>query len=301
MTATRGSAAFPEHGVLVDLALSEDLGTGAYTAEQDVTAAWTVPAGTRAKAVISARASGVIAGLELVRSVFLRLATDVSVEAAVADGQRVAHGDVIVRVCGPASALLAGERTALNFLQRLSGVATLTRAFVDAVAGTTARITDTRKTTPGFRLLEKYAVRQGGGTNHRMGLHDAVLIKENHAACAGGVGAAVAQARRASRAAGRSIQIYAEAETLDEVLELIESGADRIMLDNMGLDAMSSAVMSVRAASPEIEIEATGGITLSNVHGVAGTGVDLISIGALTHSAAALDLSLLLDLEDPPG
>ena len=195
--------------------------------------------------------------------------------------------------------LLAGERTALNFLQRLCGVATLTRRYVDAIAGTRARITDTRKTTPGFRLLEKYAVVQGGGVNHRMGLYDALLIKENHAASVGGVDAAIDQARQTAAHQGKTrIPIFVEAETLDEVHSLIPHAPNRIMFDNMPLEQMREGVHLIRQANPEIDIEATGGVTLDNVRQVAETGVDLISIGTLTHSAPALDLSMLFETGD---
>ena len=187
------------------------------------------------------------------------------------------------------SSLLAGERTALNFLQQLSGVATLTRCYVEALSGTATRITDTRKTTPGWRHLQKWAVRLGGGVNHRMGLYDAVLIKENHAAAAGGVRAAIRAAR------GQAAPIYVEAENLAEVEEALVDGPDRILLDNMDAPTLRRAVALIRAANPAIEIEATGGYTLATVRAAAAAGVDLVSIGALTHSAPALDLSMLFE------
>jgi len=281
---------------LIATALREDLGTDSIRPAADITAAWTTPPLLRAGAMIHSRARGVIAGLPNARQVFVLLDAAVEFQALTQDGSSVNAGQDIARLSGPALALLAGERTALNLLQRLSGIATLTRRFADAVAGTGARITDTRKTTPGMRVLEKYAVRMGGGVNHRMGLYDAALIKENHAACAGGVDAAVRRVRRAAAAEGRQVPVYAEAESLDDVHRLLEAAPDRIMLDNMPLETVRKAVALIRASMPRVEIEATGGINLDNVRGIAETGVDLISIGALTHSAPALDLSMLFDM-----
>ena len=196
---------------------------------------------------------------------------------------------------GPARVLLCGERTALNFLQRLSGIATQTRRFVNAIAGTTARITDTRKTTPGWRHLQKWAVIQGGGVNHRIGLHDAVLIKENHAAACGGVAEAVKRVRAATAQREKHPPIFVEAENMQEVMSLSALEPDRIMLDNMSNDLLRQSVEYIRANNPSIVIEATGGYTLETVLTAAHTGVDLISIGSLTHSAPALDLSMLFD------
>ncbi len=284
---------------LIALALREDLGAAPPTAAADLTAAWTVPAAAQAQAEIVARAPGVLAGIGLLDQIYGMLDPRVRVAAARADGADLAAGEVVARVQGPARSLLAGERTVLNFLQRLSGVATLTRRFVAAVAGTGARITDTRKTTPGWRQLEKYAVRAGGGVNHRMGLYDAVLIKENHAACAGGVAAAVRQARQAAAAAGRHVPLFAEAESLAEVRQLVEVRPDRIMLDDMPLEDVRQAVRLIRAGLPGTQIEATGGVRLENVRQLAETGVDLISVGSLTHSAPALDLSMLFRSEAP--
>jgi nicotinate-nucleotide pyrophosphorylase (carboxylating) len=279
---------------LVAAALQEDLGTDRVDTGADLTAAAVVPVELAATARIVSRGPGVIAGLPAVRLVFAALDPTIEWLSAVADGQYLAAGAPVLAVRGNARALLAAERTALNLLQRLSGVATLTAAFVAAVAGTRARITDTRKTTPGMRLLEKYAVRVGGGVNHRMGLHDAVLIKENHAASAGGVAAAVRQARRFLAQTGRSdAPVYAEARTLAEVDELRLAPPDRIMLDNMTAEDLATAVRRIRQLPVPPVIEATGGVNLATVRGVAETGVDLISVGALTHSAPALDLSLL--------
>lgn len=282
---------------LICAALREDLGSTEPDLDLDITTTWTVPAGARATAGIVSRQDGVMAGLQLAGDVFRQLDAETRFEACTTDGGQVVAGATVARIYGSAAVLLAAERTALNFLQRLSGISTLTRTYVDAVAETRCRITDTRKTTPGWRELEKYAVRLGGGVNHRMGLFDAVLIKENHAICAGGVDAAVVQARKAAMAAGRQVPIYAEAETLREVRQLLPAGPDRIMLDNMPLETMAQAVSLIRRSLPETEIEATGGITLGNIRNIAGTGVDFVSIGALTHSAPALDLSMRVSIQ----
>ncbi len=279
---------------LVDLALSEDLG-GTINPKNDITCAYTLDADVQARAQIIARQGGIVAGMEVARAVFFRLDPDLYYSALAADGDRVEQDAVLIRLQGNAHTLLTGERTALNFLQQLSGVATLTQRFVDAIAGTGARITDTRKTTPGWRQLQKWAVTLGGGINHRMGLYDAVLIKENHAAAHGGVAAAVERARRAAVQGGRSAPIYVEAETLAEVESLLPLRPDRIMLDNMDDATLSQAVDLIRATGDAIEIEATGGYTLETIRSAAASGVDLISIGALTHSAPAFDLSMLFD------
>lgn len=268
---------------LVDLALNEDRGTG------DVTTIWTVTARARAEARIVAKASGVIAGLEIARAVFVRVDPRVELEAKVHDGDRVSLGDVVCTLHGPARAVLTGERTALNFLQRLSGVATLTRAYVDEVAGTNARILDTRKTTPGWRTLEKAAVRAGGGANHRYGLHDMVLLKENHIAMAGGIAAALEMVASQNRT---RVPVEIEVRNLDELEQAIHAGAERVMLDNMTLDEMRAAVERARAGKRPPRLEASGNMTLDRVRAVAETGVDDISVGALTHSAVALDLSM---------
>jgi len=268
---------------LVDLALNEDRGTG------DVTTSWTVAAHARAEARIVAKASGVIAGLEIARAVFARVDPRVELEAKAHDGDRVSPGDVVCTLHGPARAVLTGERTALNFLQRLSGIATLTRAYVDEVAGTDARILDTRKTTPGWRTLEKAAVRAGGGANHRHGLHDMVLLKENHIAMAGGIAAAL-ELVATQNSAGVPVEI--EVRNLDELEQAIDAGAERVMLDNMTLDEMRAAVERAHNAKRPPRLEASGNMTLERVRAVAETGVDDISVGALTHSAVALDLSM---------
>jgi nicotinate-nucleotide pyrophosphorylase (carboxylating) len=275
---------------LVQRALIEDVGDG------DWTTLWTVPADMRAQAVILAKAPGVIAGTELARAVFLQLDADLQFAVERADGQPVQPGDVVSRLDGSARAILTGERTALNFLQRLSGIATLTRRYVDEVAGTGTRILDTRKTTPGWRDLEKSAVRAGGGHNHRLGLHDMVLIKENHSALAGGLDVALERVRAANQ---RQLPVEVEVHSLAELEQALQAGVSRILLDNMDLDTLSAAVARARAHSRDttaatIELEASGNMSLERVAAVARTGVDFISVGALTHSAPSLDLSLLV-------
>ncbi|MGZ4165725.1 MAG: carboxylating nicotinate-nucleotide diphosphorylase [Solirubrobacteraceae bacterium] len=265
---------------LVARALAEDLGDG------DVTTAATVPAQARARAVIRQKAPGVIYGLDVAEEVFRSLDPEATFARAVDEGVWREAGEVL-SVQGHARALLSGERTALNFLQRLSGVATMAARSVRAIEGTPARILDTRKTTPGLRALEKAAVAAGGATNHRAGLYDAILIKENHAALAGGVGAAVRRARE--RAPDLLLEV--ECRNLAEVDEALEAGAPRLLLDNMTADELRRAVHHVAGRA---ELEASGGVTLDTLRAVASTGVDFISVGALTHSAPALDLSLLL-------
>jgi nicotinate-nucleotide pyrophosphorylase (carboxylating) len=273
--------------VLVRAALAEDVGEG------DFSTAWTVPADRRGTATIRAKAAGVVAGTGVARAVFAEVDPAVEVEVVAADAVAVAPGEVVVRLAGPARAILTGERVALNFLQRLSGIATLTQRYVEAVAGTGARILDTRKTTPGLRALEKAAVRAGGGHNHRFGLFDMVMIKENHIAAAGGIAAAV-EAVRSSNDRGLGVEV--EVTDRDELREALAAGVDRVLLDNMTAPELSAAVEMVRAYDgPRPETEASGGVSLDTVRAIASTGVDFISVGALTHSAAALDLSLLID------
>jgi nicotinate-nucleotide pyrophosphorylase (carboxylating) len=266
---------------IVRRALEEDVGPG------DVTTDTTVPPGARARARITQKAPGVLFGLEAAEKAFAALDPEVRLTRLCAEGDW-RDGGPVLDAEGSAAALLTAERTALNLLQRLSGVATLTARYVAAVEGTGARILDTRKTTPGLRALEKAAVAAGGGTNHRFGLFDAILIKENHAAMAGGVGAAVRKAR--SAAPGMPLEV--ECRTLGEVDEALEAGAPRILLDNMTPDALRAAVAH---AAGRAETEASGGVTLETVREVASAGVDFVSVGALTHSAPALDLSLILE------
>jgi len=269
-----------EHIVL--RALAEDLG------DADVTSQATVPDGTRAVATITQKAPGVVFGLDAAETAFLSLDPDVELVALGPEGEWREPPAPVLRVTGDARALLAAERTALNFLQRLSGIATLTARCVSAVEGTGARILDTRKTTPGLRTLEKAAVAAGGGVNHRAGLYDMVLIKENHATIAGGVGPAV----RAAVAAFPELEVQVECSTRAEVDEALEAGATRILLDNMSPDALRVTVAHVAGRA---RLEASGAIALDTLRAHAETGVDSISIGALTHSAPALDLSLLLE------
>jgi len=269
---------------IVSRALAEDVGAG------DVTTGATVPADARARAVIRQKAPGVIYGLDPAEEVFRSLDPGVTFAREVAEGVWREAGDVL-HAEGLARALLTGERTALNFLQRLSGVATMAARAVKAIDGTSARILDTRKTTPGLRALEKAAVAAGGATNHRAGLYDAILIKENHAALAGGVAAAV---RRAHEEAPE-LPLEVECRDLAEVDEALAAGAGvggfRILLDNMSADELRAAVAHVAGRA---ELEASGGVTIETLREVASTGVDFVSVGALTHSAPALDLSLLL-------
>jgi nicotinate-nucleotide pyrophosphorylase (carboxylating) len=254
--------------------LAEDLGDGDLTSES------VVPDGTTAEAAILLKERGVVCGLDLVHAVFAELDPNVRFEMRAADGDETA-GEV-ARLEGDAHALLGGERLALNVLGRLSGIATATRRYVDAVAGTGATILDTRKTTPGLRALEKYAVRCGGGTNHRLGLDDGILIKDNHLRVAGSISAAV------ERAKATGVEVEVECDTLDQVRDALEAGADMILLDNMSPPQLAEAV----ALADGRALEASGGVTLENVRAVAESGVDFVSIGALTHSARALDVSM---------
>jgi nicotinate-nucleotide pyrophosphorylase (carboxylating) len=267
---------------LIDRALAEDLGTG------DITTQAVVPADARARARIEQKEPGVVAGLEVARAVFERVDGGVAWTARCAEGDW-REGGLVAELEGTAASILAAERVALNFLGRLSGVATLTATYVRAVEGTGVRILDTRKTTPGLRALEKAAVRAGGGTSHRSGLYDAILVKENHAALAGGVGEAAASALAK---APQGVPVEVECATLDEVAAALEAGVPRLLLDNMAPVELRGAVELVAGRA---ELEASGGITLNTIRRVAETGVDYISVGALTHSAPALDFSLLLD------
>jgi len=266
---------------IVARALAEDVGAG------DVTTAATVPPGTRARARITQKQPGAVFGLAAAETTFRALDPGVRLTRQASEG-RWREGGPVLDIEGDAAALLTAERTALNFLQRLSGVATMTARYVEAVAGTGARVLDTRKTTPGLRALEKAAVAAGGGTNHRAGLYDAILIKENHAAMAGGVAAAV----RAARDAAPHVPLEVECRTIAEVDEALAAGAPRLLLDNMTPALLREIVARVDGRA---ELEASGGVTLETIREIAGTGVDFVSVGALTHSAPALDLSLLLE------
>lgn len=275
----------PMPGLLVEntvkLALEEDLGLAG-----DITTRATVPDSAMANAAIAARASGRIAGLQCAEASFRFCNSNISFEFHVPDGADVRPGDTIARISGPAAAILTGERTALNFLCHLSGIATTTLTYVEAIAGTQAHICCTRKTTPGLRAFEKYAVRAGGGQNHRFGLYDAVLIKDNHIAVAGGVRNAVKCARDH---AGHMIKIEVEVDTLDQIDEVLSLDVDAVLLDNMNVNELAEAV---RRANGKVVTEASGGVRLETVREIAETGVDLISVGRLTHSPITLDLGL---------
>lgn len=268
---------------IIDAALLEDIHTG------DITTQALLLGKRTAKARLVAKEDFLLAGVCVAGRVFQRLNPDILFSANYSDGCRVDSGNVIATIQGDAADLLMGERVALNLLQRLSGIATLTARFVEAVRGTGARIVDTRKTTPGLRELEKYAVRVGGASNHRTGLYDGVLIKENHITAAGGIGEAI---RRARAYVPHTLKIEIETENLAQVEEALTAGADIIMLDNMSLTDMRLAVTMV---SSRVTLEASGGVNLDTVRAIAETGVDIISVGALTHSPQATDISMLLD------
>ncbi len=266
----------------VTRALAEDLGRAG-----DITSAATIPPGTKASGVIEARKPGVIAGLACAAEAFRRLDPALTFRAHLSDGAVVKEGTVLADVEGSAHAILGAERVALDFLGHLSGIATLTAAYVAKTKGTKAKIVDTRKTTPGLRALEKYAVRCGGGVNHRFGLDDAVLIKDNHIAIAGGVAPALMRARAA---VGHLVKVEIEVDSLDQLAEVLKTGgADAVLLDNMDTAALKRAVEMVAG---KLVIEASGGVTLDTVAAIAATGVDVISVGALTHSAPNLDIGL---------
>ncbi len=272
----------------VEVALDED------TAFGDITSELTVPPNRRASGRFLAKADGVISGLDVVAEVFRQVDPSISFSPLVEDGDRVTVGDDLAHVSGNARGILKGERVALNFLQRLSGVATATARYVAETAGTRARVIDTRKTTPGMRLLEKQAVRHGGGHNHRIGLGDGILIKDNHLAAIGGHDRITKAVEAARAGAPHTLRIEVEVTSLDELREALNAKPDAILLDNMSIDQMSEAV---RITAGRAILEASGGITLETLRDVAGTGVDLISSGALTHSSRALDISLELNIQ----
>jgi len=262
----------------VEMALAEDVGKG------DITTEAVVPIGTRLRAVIVARQPIVVAGVPVAVETFRRIDRESEIKIEAPDGSRVDSGALIARLAGEASAMLSAERTALNFLQTLSGIATLTRTFVDRIAGTGVVLLDTRKTLPGLRALSKYATAVGGATNHRMRLDDGVLIKDNHVALAGGAAEAV---RRAKAKGLKSVQI--ECDTVDQVGQALAAGADRLLLDNMSLDMLRE---SVAINAGRVPLEASGGVTLETIRKIAETGVDFISVGAITMSAPAVDIGL---------
>lgn len=268
---------------IIDLALAEDVGTG------DVTTMATVPVDARSSARLVAKAEGVLSGVEVAGAVFRRVDPSIAFTVCLPDGSHVDEGTVIAEIEGPSHAMLLAERTALNLIQHLSGIATLTARYVDAVEGTGACIVDTRKTMPGLRVVEKSAVRHGGGRNHRVGLSDGVLIKDNHLAAIGGVDRVTRAIAAARAVAPHTLRVEVEVTTLDEVREAVDAAADAIMLDNMGIEEMREAVGIVGGRSM---VEASGGVNLATVRLVAETGVDIISVGRLTHSAPALDISL---------
>jgi nicotinate-nucleotide pyrophosphorylase (carboxylating) len=270
----------------VRLALEEDLGRAG-----DITSAATIPAGKKTTAKLVARKPGVIAGLVCAAEVCRQLDPHISFKAKIRDGAKVSAKDLLVEIEGDARAILSAERTALNFVGHLSGIATLTAAYAEKIKHTKAKIVDTRKTTPGLRALEKYAVRCGGGVNHRMGLDDAVLIKDNHIAVAGGVGPAL---KAASKAVGHLVKVEIEVDSLKQLEEVLKiGGADAVLLDNMSIKDLKRAV---EMNAGKLVLEASGGVTLETVAGIAETGVDVISAGALTHSAASLDVALDIEL-----
>jgi nicotinate-nucleotide pyrophosphorylase (carboxylating) len=280
MTSGAGAGLDPDYVLdLVRRALAEDLAGG-----EDVTSAATVPADQTATGDLVARADGVVAGLPVAETVFVTVDPAIRFETRKHDGDRVTKGDILATVTGPTRSLLTAERTALNLLCHLSGVATATARWVEAVQGTAARIRDTRKTTPGLRVLEKYAVRQGGGVNHRMSLSDAALVKDNHVIAAGGVATAFALVR----ATYPDLPVEVECDSVDDVREAVAAGADLILLDNMSPAEMTEAVGIARG----VRTEASGGLTLDTAGAVAATGVDFISVGGLTHSAPILDIAL---------
>lgn len=266
---------------IVSMTLDEDLG-----GRGDLTSLATIPDGARAKFVIAARKDGVLAGVQAADEVFDQVDETVDVQWLVRDGGELQAGATVARISGPARSILTAERAALNFLGRLSGVATLTRRYAAAIAGTGCVVAHTRKTTPGLRALELQAVRAGGGASHRFGLDDAVLIKDNHVAVCGGAGEAV---RRARAFCGHMTRIAVEIDRLDQLGEVLEAGAESVLLDNFSLDDLRLAVATAKG---RVTLEASGGVTLETIRAIAETGVDVISVGALTHSAPVLDLGL---------
>ena len=274
---------------IIKRALREDIGTG------DLTTETLIKQQDQSKAIIKTKETGVIAGLEVVELVFKTVDSNVNLEFLVNEGDQVASNTILAKVKGSTAALLTGERVALNFLQRMSGITTKTKKFCDSVAGLNVRITDTRKTTPSLRSLEKYAVKVGGGYNHRQGLYDAVMIKDNHLQAVGSIKKAVQQARNNI---SHTTKIEVETENLEQVKEAIKAKADIIMLDNMGLELLRTAVELIEGRAI---VEASGGITIDTVVDVAKTGVDVISVGALTHSIDSLDISLDFQGSDNNG
>lgn len=268
---------------IIENALLEDIHTG------DITTLAVVPESRKIRAKLIAKEPMVLCGINVAARVFHYLDTTICFKSVYPDGSLLGPGEIIAEISGEAALLLQGERVALNLLQRMCGIATLTSRFVEAVKGTKAKVTDTRKTTPGLRQLEKYSVRVGGGMNHRTGLYDGVLIKENHIAAAGGISVAI---QRARAYIPHTMKIEIETETLTQVEEALNSGADIIMLDNMDNETMRKAVDMIAGRAL---VEASGGVNLETIRGIAETGVDIVSVGALTHSARAMDISMLME------
>lgn len=270
--------------------LAEDVGTG------DVSALATIPADHTSKGIIHVKEDGIVCGLQIAALVFAEIDSALHFEPQKQDGDTVVKGDVLAVVSGSTRSILIGERLALNLLQRLSGISTKTREYVNALEGLSTRLVDTRKTTPGLRLLEKYAVRVGGGYNHRFGLYDAVMIKDNHIKGAGGITKAITAAREEIP---HTMKIEVEVESFDQLDKAITAGADIIMLDNMSISDMKEAVLIIRTRAPHVIIEGSGSVTLQTIKNLAETGVDVISVGRLTYSVTALDISL--DLNERKG
>lgn len=270
----------------LDRWLQEDVGAG------DISTMSTIPSGKQSKAVIHVKEDGILAGLPVAKLVFEQVDAELRFSPQVEDGMLVTKGTIIAEVEGSAHSILTGERLALNLMQRMSGIATKTKQYVEKLEGLSTRLVDTRKTTPGHRLLEKYAVRVGGGHNHRFGLYDAVMIKDNHIKGAGGIKQAVEAARSHIP---HTMTIEVEVESLSQVEEALNAGADIIMLDNMDNVLMSQAVRIIKARAPHITVEASGGVSLETIRGIAETGVDVISVGGLTYSFHSLDISLDLN------
>ncbi|MEK7742530.1 MAG: carboxylating nicotinate-nucleotide diphosphorylase [Nitrospirota bacterium] len=267
---------------IIRIALEEDIGNG------DITTAFLIPEDSESRALIIAKGNFVVAGIPFIKEVFSFFDGEVRFNVFINDGSKVMKGDVIAEISGITKVLLSGERVSLNLLQRLSGIATLTNMFVEKVRGLHAKIVDTRKTTPGLRFMEKYAVRVGGGNNHRFGLFDGILIKDNHIEAVG----SITEALRLASEGHHLAKIEVEVENLNDLKEAVEGGADIVMLDNMSVQDMKEAVNIVRTSKKDVILEASGNVSLENVREVAETGVDLISIGALTHSATAVDISM---------
>ncbi len=269
---------------LIQLALKEDL-----SAAGDISSLWTIPSNQQNRATLTAKESGVIAGIDIIDLVFQELNSTVEVITNVSDGDVVSVGDVIATIEGNTWDLLKGERTLLNFFQRMCGVASVTAKYVAETKGTETKILDTRKTLPAYRLLDKYSVLSGGGKNHRIGLYDMVMLKDNHINAAGGIAPAITSVLKSK---GTNILLEVEVETLEQLNEAIQHSIDQVMLDNMDLETMREAVLTVRKNSSTVKVEASGNMTLERIAEVSKTGVDYISVGALTHSVPALDISM---------